>query len=198
MKMIAVFLFLLFVGDARAADLPASKPGFEKQILDITYGEVWRPTGWYYAWSTTQSGVMWTVSKEDARSGAYDTGMRIQLIITEKTATKDARQLAKDFIAHKIASAKVERLCDEKPNGEFRQICLETTEPSNIPGKPYRILYSVSWSSQRGWVVVTTFGAPDADWDALRPTVDAMTQIVLIGGDFYKNHKKSAPPEPAK
>lgn len=185
MKIIAVLMSFMLAGAAFAGERPATKPGFEKQILDVTYGEVWRPLGWHYGWSTTESGALWTVSKEDPAKGAYDTGMRIQLIMLPPAAGTTAQQWAKGFIEHKATGVKVERRCDEKQSGNFKVICLETTEQTGAPGKNYRILYSISWLNERGWVVVTTFGAPEADWAAIKPTVDAMTEIVLVGEKFY-------------
>lgn len=189
MKIIAVLFFSLIAGTALGADRPRTKPGFEKQILDITYGEVWRPKGWFYSWRTTASGAMWTVSREAANDGSYDTGMRIQLIILPPSERMTAEQFAKGFVSNKVASTKVERRCDEQQKGDFKTICVETTEPG-AGGKQYRILYSVSWSASRKWVVVTTFGTHAAEWEALRPTVDAMTDVVLVGDKFYQVHKK--------
>jgi hypothetical protein len=190
MKIIAVLMSFMLAGAAWAGERPATKPGFEKQILDITFGEVWRPLGWHYGWSTTQSGAVWTVSKEDPAKGAYETGMAIQLVMLPESAGKNAEQWAKGYIQYKSDGVKVERRCDEKPNGDFKTICLETTEPTGAPGKNFRILYSVSWSNERGWVVVTTFGAPEGDWTAIKPTVDAMTDIVLVGEKFYAKPAK--------
>jgi hypothetical protein len=41
-------VFLVFTCGAFAAERPVTKPGFEKQILDVTYGEIWRPSGWHF------------------------------------------------------------------------------------------------------------------------------------------------------
>jgi hypothetical protein len=185
MKIIILLISFMLAGAAWAGERPDTKPGFEKQILDITYGEVWRPLGWHYRWSTTESGAVWTVSKEDPAKGAYETGMAIQLVMLPKSAETNAEKWAKGFTQYKSTGVKVERRCDEKQNGDFKTICLETTEQTGALGKNYRILYSISWSNERGWVVVTIFGAPDGEWAAIKPTVDAMTEIVLVGEKFY-------------
>jgi hypothetical protein len=189
MNIIIAFLFLLVTCSSTAAEKAGVKPGFEKQILDVTYGEIWRPVGWHYSWFTTSNGAVWTISKEDATKGPYETGMRIQLIPGVKAGGKTAEQVARGFIAEKVSSVKVERLCDEKASGEFRIICLETTEPTSTPGKSFRILYSVSWSNERDWFVISVFGAPERDWDGLKPTLDAMTEIILVGAKFYEKRK---------
>lgn len=172
--------------DVTAAPAPAPA-GLERQALDVTQGEILRPAGWHYSWFSTQHAIIWTVSREDAGKGAYDTGMRIQFVPAVKaSAGQTPEQVARGFLSGKAASAKVVRQCEEKPNGDFRLVCLETSEPSATPGKNFRILYSVSWSNERDWFVITTFGAPEAEWEALRPTIDAMSRFVLIGEGFGK------------
>jgi hypothetical protein len=39
MKIIAVLMSFMLAGAEFAGERPATKPGFEKQILDVTYGE---------------------------------------------------------------------------------------------------------------------------------------------------------------
>ncbi len=185
MKLVTSLLSIFVAAATHAADRPATKPGFQKQILDVTYGEVWRPNGWFYSWSTTASGAIWTVAKEDPSKGWYDTGMRVQLIMLPTTERVTAEQVAQGFIQQKTASATVVRRCEMKERGGFKTVCLETKEQTNPASKLHRILYSISWSEERRWVVVNTFGAPDVEWEALRPTVDAMTEIVLIGEKFH-------------
>lgn len=195
MKTFALLLNLAFpalasatVAPATTAPAPDATPaGFERQVLDVTKGEILRPAGWHYSWFSTQHAIIWTVSREDAGKGAYDTGMRIQFVPAVKaSAGQTPEQVARGFLSGKAASAKVVRQCEEKANGDFRLVCLETSEPSATPGKNFRILYSVSWSNERDWFVITTFGAPEAEWEALRPTIDAMSRFVLIGEGFGK------------
>lgn len=195
MKTFALLLLLAIpalasatVAPATTAPAPDATPaGFERQVLDVTRGEILRPAGWHYSWFSTPHAIIWTVSREDASKGAYDTGMRIQFVPAVKAASgQTPEQVARGFLSGKAASAKVLRLCEEKANGDFRLVCLETSEPSGTPGRNFRILYSVSWSNERDWFVVTIFGAPEAEWEALRPTIDAMARFVLIGEGFGK------------
>jgi hypothetical protein len=72
MNIVIAFLLLLLTCSSFAAEKAVVKPGFKKQILDVTYGEVWRPVGWHYSWFTTHNGAVWTISKEDPTKGAYE------------------------------------------------------------------------------------------------------------------------------
>lgn len=159
--------------------------GYERQVLDVTQGEMRRPVGWHYSWFTTHQGVVWTVSKEDASKGPYNTGMRIQLVPGVKAVTgKTAEEVSRGFLASKVASAKVLNVCAPRDVGDFKVVCLETLEPARTPGLMYRILYSVSWSVARDWSVISTFGAPEPEWSSVQPVIAAMSEFVLVGPGF--------------
>lgn len=160
--------------------------GYTVQVLDVTKGEIARPDGWFYRFFTDDKSIVWTISKEGSKTGAYRTGMRVQFTPAINRFTgKSARELIGDVIDQKRKSAKVERLCNEERAGEFQRICMETTEPSDIAGKNFRILYTFSWSDEKQAVAITTFGAPEENWESLKDTIYVMSSFVLIGKDFW-------------
>jgi hypothetical protein len=160
--------------------------GYELQVLDTTKGEIARPIGWFYDHFADSKSLVWTISKEDSSKGSYITGMRIQFTPSIDRFTKKLpSEIVQGLIAAKQKSVKVDKLCNVETVGEFQKICLETTEPTEINGKNFKILYTYSWSNTKQSIAITTFGAPEEDWVGLKDTIKTMSEIVLIGKDFW-------------
>ena len=177
------------VGTPAFAAAPTLPSGFVVQRLAETDGSVWRPKDWFFTSQGTQSGWMWTVSKENPATEPYRTGMRIQLLVgVTSGAGKPPESFAKDFIRNKMRNSEVLRQCAVDDNGEFYRQCLEVLEdlpPPVSPGK-YRVLYSVYWGKKMDMVVISTFGAPQSSWGQVAPIVDTMSRIELFGPNFGK------------
>lgn len=163
--------------------------GYVLQILDPTDGKIARPSDWYYKSEGTPSGWLWTLSAEDPSIGDYETGLRMQLLVGVEKKTKKSRYtFAQNFLENKRTSTTVVRECPETDQGQFRRQCLEVIE--NIKGthgvNAYHILYSVLWGNTLDMVVVTTFGAPQDKWEAVKKISEIMSAIELIGPNFGK------------
>lgn len=163
--------------------------GYVLQTLDPTDGKIARPRDWYYKSEGTPSGWLWTLSEEDPSKGAYQTGLRMQLLVGVEKKTKKSRYIfAQKFLENKRASTDVVNECPETDQGQFRRRCIEVIE--NVKGtdgdNTYHILYSVLWGNTLDMVVVTTFGAPQDKWEAVRKVSEVMSAIELIGPNFGK------------
>jgi hypothetical protein len=166
--------------------------GFVLQTLEPTDGQIAKPKDWYYTSEGTPSGWMWTLSKEDTAKGAYETGMRIQMMFdvqADSGLTKAA--FIDKFVRDKVASSEVIRNCPVTDEGEFFRRCLEVLEDIPLKGvaERFHILYSLSWSKNMDMVVVSIFGTPLADWPAQAATADAMAHFRLIGPGLGKDAK---------
>lgn len=166
---------------------------FERQKLDVTEGSVQKPKDWFYSHGTDGKSITWTLSKEDARAGQpYKTGFRIQFIPSAVAVLKmPAEQFVANFIEQKKTAAQVLRNCPRTTQGDHARRCLETIEG------PFHILYSLIWSEKLDHLVVTTFGTPIADWEAMRPVADRMSMFTLLGEEFWTKTKARDASSPA-
>jgi len=148
------------------------------QILDPAGGRISRPTKWFYKTDHQGSTYRWTISREDTTGGKpYTTGVRIQTIIGVKDAMgKTARDSILDFVAAKKEEAtKVIKTCEEKSQGLFTRICLETEEGQD------HILYSLFWGTGDLDVAVITSARTAKDlWETYAPTFDKMSGFEVI------------------
>ena len=89
---------------------------------------------------------------------------------------KTAKQFILDLMAARAKNAtSVIKTCDEKDQGLFTRICLETEEG------PYHILYSFFWgSSGMDVAVVVIAGTLKQLWKIYAPTFDKMSDFELI------------------
>jgi hypothetical protein len=166
--------------------------GYELQILDVTYGSIAKPKGWFYKYFTDKHSVVWTFSKEDTNFGSYLTGMRIQFVPgLSRQSKKTPQELAEQFISQKRDSATILNECQTTHDDDFQRKCIETREIiTTTSGQvDFHILYSVFWSKTKDSIVLTTFGAPDAEWEKVRPIVDVMARFKLVGKDFWKKRE---------
>jgi hypothetical protein len=163
--------------------------GFKLQKLEATDGSIAIPVDWYYREDSTQSGVLWTISKEDPKDGPYSIGQRIQLLVGVEDGTKKPRkEFVDNFISSKRKISKIVKDCKTTDLGDFYRTCLEIIEPPSKDGvkKEFHILYSVFWAKEMDLVVVVTFGAPDKDWESVKDIADVMTEIEIIGPNLGK------------
>lgn|ERR1017187_1485235 len=151
---------------------------FVTQVLEPTGGKIPRPKDWFYCEVHRGPVFDWIVSREDASGHRpYTTGVRIQTFTDVKQGTgKTAKQFILDFVfAKKKEATKIIKICDEKDQGLFTRICLETEE-----GK-YHILYSLFWgSSGMDVAVVSVAGTTKELWDTYATTFDKMSGFELI------------------
>lgn len=68
--------------------------GFMLQKLEATDGSIAIPTSWHYQEGSTNSGILWTISKEDPKDGGYETGQRIQMLFGVENGIKLRRAMA--------------------------------------------------------------------------------------------------------
>jgi hypothetical protein len=166
--------------------------GFILQPLVETDGQIARPKDWFFTSRGTQSGWLWTISKEDPAKGPYKTGMRIQLFFgVQKVTGKTREEFVNSLIEAKRATAKVLRDCPQTDFGDFVRKCLEVLEdvPIASGSERYRILYSGMSSKEMDMVVITTFGAPPDAWETVGSVADVMSKFRLIGPNLGKQEK---------
>jgi len=176
----------LWSGDDPLVKVPK---GYVLQKLDATDGLIARPSDWFYGNHGTASGWVWTISKEDPKKGAFETGFTIQMIIGLESKTKQSRQeFCTNFINSKRKSLKVFKECPVIDMGTFMRQCIEVLEiiPESASKKEFHVLYSVMWMKNMDIAAVTTFGASDADWESIVPITQVMSEFRLIGPDLGK------------
>ncbi len=163
-------------GASASAEVPPTS--FVTQVLEPTGGKIPRPTDWFYGESHRGQTFNWTLSREEPSDGRpYTTGVRIQTFMNvEERTGKTAKQFILDLMAARMENAtKVFKTCDEKDQGFFTRICLETEEG------PYHILYSLFWgSSGMDVAVVVIAGTLKQLWETYASTFDKMSDFELI------------------
>lgn len=150
---------------------------FVSQVLEPTGGKVARPKDWFYTESHRPTSYTWIISREEATKSAYTTGVRIQTLMGVKEGTgKSPKEFVLDFIANKKKEAiKVINTCEEKEQGLFTRICIETEEG------PYHILYSLFWGNNNlDIVVISVAGTTQELWSTYAPAFDRMGSFELI------------------
>jgi hypothetical protein len=189
------FALCLAVATASAEDTPSasSSPilvpdGYVLQKLDVTDGAIARPKDWYYDNHGTPSGWLWTISKEDPSKGPFQTGLHIQLFAGFKKYNMTPESFAQNFLQTTRQKDTVVSDCTATQVGQFDRQCLEVLEVNPEPTGPkrYHIQYSVFWARDGDMAVITTFGAPEGDWESVKPIGEVMRAFVLIGRDFGK------------
>lgn len=163
--------------------------GFELQTLDVTQGAIFKPKGWFYTYFNTEQSLIWTISKENPKPDGYKTGIRIQFTPGfSKSIKKSMQETAEDIIAQKRRSSKLISECKQEQIEDFKRICIETKEIVTVAGKQdiFHILYTISWSIQKDYFVMVTFGTPYEEWDKFQDIYQQMNKFVLVGKDFWK------------
>lgn len=161
-----------------SAEGEAPPTDFITQVLEPTGGKIQRPVDWFYHESHRGAAYNWTLSREDPSDGRpYTTGVRIQTLMNVEEGTgKTAKQFILDLMAARTKNAsKVIKTCDEKDQGIFTRVCLETEEG------PYHILYSLFWGScGMDVAVVVIAGTMKKLWETYSSTFDKMSDFDLI------------------
>jgi hypothetical protein len=157
--------------------------GYVLQKLDVTNGSIARPKDWYYANHGTPSGWLWTISKEDPSKGAFQTGMHIQMFVGLKQANLTPQGFVQGFLQRTRQKDTVLSDCPMTEIGSFDRQCLEVLEDNTEPTGPkrYHIQYAAFWAPQGDMVVISTFGAPEDDWEIVKPIAQVMSAFVIIG-----------------
>ena len=176
MKTLLAVVLLALTASAIAEAPPIE---FVTQVLEPTGGKIPRPKDWFYAETHHGPVYDWMLTREDTGGGKkpYTTGVRIQTFTGVKEGTgKTAKQFILDFLAAKKKEAtKVIKTCEEKDQGLFTRICLETEEG------PHHILYSLFWGTNNLDVaVVSIAGTTKELWDTYSPAFDKMSAFELI------------------
>jgi len=170
--------------------------GFDLQELKPTGGKILRPKGWFYTEGHREHAFMWTISKEDASEGPYETGVRIQFFAGVQRATgKTPKDFVQSFVDEKKKTASV--ICERAPHqqGLFTRIGLEVKESLALGGKekPYHILYSYFWGDGSDLVVIVISGTPAEQWDKYTDTFDAMSGFELIDMKQFGGEDRTKP-----
>lgn len=182
-----------------ALALPAQEPeikappGYVLQRLDVTDGLIPRPSDWFYAHHGTPTGWVWTLTKQDTTKGPFETGLTIQMLAgLESRHKQDREAFCTGFIASKRKALKVFNECPVVDMGAFKRQCIEVLEvlPHGSGKRAFRILYSAVWMKKMDIAAITTFGAPEAEWEAVAPITQVMAEFRLIGPELGR---KSAP-----
>jgi hypothetical protein len=176
MKALLAVAVIAFAASALSEPPPTQ---FITQVLEPTGGKIPRPKDWFYAERHHGPVYDWVISREDTHGGGgpYTTGVRIQTFTGVKEGTgKSAQEFILDFLAGKKKEAdKVVKTCDEKDQGLFTRICLETEEG------PHHILYSLFWgSSGMDVAVVSIAGTTKELWPIYAPVFEKMGAFELI------------------
>lgn len=158
--------------------------GFVQQILDPTGGAINRPKDWFYTQMNNPAGYTWTISHEDSKNGAYQTGMKIQLLtgIQEYTHVSSS-DFIKHFISEKKRSAvSIIKSCPEQTEDNFQTICLESEEivPALDAKEKFHIIYTGYWNNELDIAFMTTFGAPSREWDKTNNIAANMSSLKLL------------------
>ena len=185
MRHLTLLLLLLMPLAVDAQPLPVP-PGYLRQALEPTGGEIARPIDWFFRSDETPSGWLWTLSKEDPAQGPYLTGQRIQLLVgVEASSGLTRAAFARQYLDDRRKGARVVRECPATDQGEFYRRCLEVvqTVDSGKGPRAFRILYSMMWGKRMDLVVSSTFGAPEETWKEASRLAGPMTEFRLINGD---------------
>lgn len=164
-------------------------PGYVRQQLEPTGGEIAKPIDWYFHTQETPSGWIWTLSKEDSRKGGYLTGQRIQLMVgVEATSGLTRAGFVDRYLSDRSRGNKVLSRCPPTDLGEFHGRCVEVVETGEVDGEPrdFRVMYSLMWGKDLDMVVSSTFGAPVETWRADARRSQPMTGFRLLGPDTEK------------
>jgi hypothetical protein len=193
---ISLFVASLFA-HANEVNVP---DGFVLQRLEATDGRIAMPKDWYYRSSGTQSGWLYTFSKEKP-DPYYETGLRIQMLMDVEKKTKLTKE---EFVNSNIELKKkdateVVKDCKVPTDaGFFMRKCLEVIENIRLggnPPRPFRLQYSYSWAKTMDMVVVHTFGTPIDKWDEFKDVSNMMNGAILIGPNLGKNADMNAQPK---
>lgn len=157
-------------------------PGFELQIFESTGGSIAKPIDWYYQ----DGGTEWIISKEDSRTGAYETGVRIKVI---PYVTREFGITAKQLVEKIFAGKKQETVineCQPDIQKHFSRVCIETIETINYKGKDkqFHILYSLFWSNKMDIAIFQISGTPVELWDKYEEIFNVMRVFRVL--DFKR------------
>jgi len=166
----------------QSAQPPSVSPehyNFIKQELSPAGGTALRPKCWKYSEKHRGPCLIWTLSKEHDKDGAYETGMAIQLMIgVEEGTGKTPEQFCKDILKSKVESAKVIRRFPQTKVDILQREGIEVEEYITKKEKrgKYHLIYSLFWDENI--VVVATSGAPADLWDQYNSTFKTMGEFV--------------------
>ncbi len=159
---------------------------FVIQELSPTEGSIKKPKDWFYRESHLAAySLGWVISKENPKNG-YDTGVRVQLMMgINKYTGNTPEKFVDDQISQLSRKGKITNFCGKHKAGDFNRKCIE------IIDNKYHVLYSILWSNQRDMVGVVTMGTPKELWYIYSPAFKQMSEVTVIGKDFYKKIEKS-------
>jgi hypothetical protein len=187
-------ILMLAILPASAIDVPA---GYVLQELNPTGGEIARPKDWFYTEHHHGPVFVWTISKEDASKGPYQTGFRIQTFVGIRGGTgKSPKEFCLHFLdeKQKLAS-KIVSTFPEMNQGMFTRQGIEVIEPitQGKTTQDYHIIYSVFWGNDTDLGVITIEGTPDALWSQYAETFKVMSAFQLYDMQKIQETQKIAP-----
>lgn len=161
---------------------PALPDGYELASLYPMKIQVPKPVDWLQDGHPTTTGWEWSFARRGGvTDSGYDAGMRLQLASELKARggpwpRERARQIVE---ARKKVAASVLRQCPFDVDGDRVQTCLEVLE-RNGKGKnarQFHVLYTLTWSDAGDYLLLSTFGAPAAEWEQYAPIARKMSEF---------------------
>jgi hypothetical protein len=181
---VALTVMALFIGTASFADEFPILEGYVLQELELARGRIAMPEDWYFTESPGSSSVRWTISKEDANIGPYETGLSIQLFLNVKENTGGTpRQLIEKNLKMIASANSLVSECPESKQGSFNRRCIEVIE-NQVKGDgsqlEYHTLYSFLWWEDGDIAVVTVFGTTPDLWDSTEEIRAVMSRFDFL------------------
>lgn len=173
---------------------------FVVQELRPTGGRIPRPKEWFYSEGHREHVLTWTISKENADGGFYETGVRVQCFLdVRECAGMTPQEFVQAFFDQKRGVVKVLGERPEQKQDLFTRVGLETQETLNHQGRltTYRILYSAFWANDADLAVVSIAGTPAELWETYRATFDTMSRFELSGMAKTQDAAPKTRPPPA-
>lgn len=186
MKSVLIFIVFLTVaslGQGEPIEEFFVPEGYVLQSLDLARGRIARPEGWFYTEGSGQAQVRWTISKEDASIGSYETGLSIQLFLhVQENTGKNPREFIDSQLEQISAVYEVISVCPETVVSGFNRRCIEVLQKASPEDgiKAYRMLYSFLWWDDGDIAIATVFGTPPELWDEMEEVRIVTSRFELL------------------
>ncbi len=189
----AITIIILLAAHIASAELP---DGYIAKDLEPLGGELLIPKSWHFSGGMTNTGFLYTASKELRVDGSYDTGFRIQGImkIRELYRISPLDAVIQNVEAKKKEAVEIIQDHSEPQEGLFEKRCLETIEkiPSSGGTVSYHVVSSFYWSDKMDIMVVLTFGAPVSEWGEEVKVYNVIKNFTLFDKAKYELNLKSS------
>lgn len=161
---------------------PFVPPGYEMRSLKATGGSVMAPSDWHFSGGVTNTGFQYIISRERNEDGSYETGFRLVGFVKLRSYNLTPIE-AKDQILNSFreSAKRILKECSNESAGFFTRDCLEVIqENATDPETNFRVIHSFLWNEDADMLVVTTFGAPEGEWESVQEVCEIMSEFTLI------------------